>query len=102
MFDYLGQTFGLSATCVGRVAFSIYLLGVLRAARWQKAILWSLIAAQVITNILSLLIMFLQCPGQGSAIWNMPGKQKCWDVRVQAYYAYFQGCENTTCGECTR
>lgn len=44
--------------------------------------------------------MFLQCPGQGSAIWDQTGKQQCWDIRVQAYYAYFQGGMNLSIKQC--
>lgn len=92
MFDYITQALGLSASCLGRVAFTIYVLHLLGSEKSQKIILRALVAAQLVTNVVSILIMFLQCPSHGSAIWNRPGKAKCWDVRVQAYYGYFQGC----------
>lgn len=99
-FDYLSQAFGIAASCFGRLAFIIYLLGVLRPGRLQRIGMYLLIGTQIITNTLSLFIMFLQCPEQGSAIWDRPGKQQCWDIHVQAYYAFFQGGTNPSIRNC--
>ena len=93
LFDYLTQSFGLAASCLGRVGCIIYVVNLLGSKRTHKMILWVTAALQVATNVISIIILFLQCPGHGSAIWNEPGKQKCWNVHVQAYYAYFLGCE---------
>lgn len=92
MYDYIGQAFGNAASCLGRVAFIIYVVNLLRLGRKQKMIFWGLALLQLASNIVAILIMFLQCPGHGSNIWDRPGKSKCWGVEVQAYYGYFQGC----------
>lgn len=91
MYDYMTQAFGLAASCVGRIAFIVYLVGLLGTAGKRRIILYVLGGVQLVTNIVSILILFLQCPSHGSAIWNRPQEDKCWDVHVQAYYGYFQG-----------
>lgn len=92
-YDYLAQTFGIAASCTGRLAFAIYIVGILGVQGIHRIVLWALMSAQLATNIMSILIMFLQCPGHGSAIWNWPQGGGCWNPRVQAYYGYFSGCK---------
>lgn len=91
MYDYVAQAFGLASACAGRIGFMIYLFFLLvTAGRWRVFLL-ALGAIQLATNAVSIMIMFLQCPGHESAIWNRPRENYCWDVHVQAYYGYFQG-----------
>ncbi|RJE18317.1 hypothetical protein PHISCL_09344 [Aspergillus sclerotialis] len=92
-YDYLAQTFGIAASYTGRLAFAIYIVGILGVQGIHRIALWALMCAQLATNLISILIMFLQCPGHGSAIWNWPQGGGCWHPRVQAYYGYFAGCK---------
>lgn len=91
MYDYLAQTFGLAGGALGRISFIIFIIGLLVQKRSQRIILWILVALQVIVNSIFIIILFVQCPGHASAIWDHSGKVKCWDLHVQAYYGYFQG-----------
>ena len=93
MFDYLIQTFGLAGGALGRVSFIVFIIGLLGAKMWHRIILWVLVGMQVVINSLFIIILFVQCPGHASAIWEHADKAKCWNTRVQAYYGYFQGCE---------
>lgn len=93
MYDYLSQTFGSAAGAIGRIAFALFIISILGTKKAHRTVLWALIGAQIIINALFILIIFLQCPGHASAIWNKTGEGKCWDLRVQTYYGYFQGCE---------
>lgn len=96
MYDYLSQTFCLAAGTVGRVSFIVFIVGLLVQRLSERIILWVLAALQVIVNGMVIIIMFVQCPGHASAIWDHSGKSKCWDLRVQEYYGYFQGAFNAT------
>jgi hypothetical protein len=91
MHDYLTQTFGLAGGAIGRVSFIVFIIGLLAQRSSQRIALWILAGLQVVVNSLFIVIIFVQCPGHGSAIWDHSGKKKCWDLRVQAYYGYFQG-----------
>ncbi|KAJ5812358.1 hypothetical protein N7474_008659 [Penicillium riverlandense] len=95
MYDYLTQAFGVAASCMGRISFIFYILGLLGIERLHRIILLLFISFQLTTNVVSILIMFLQCPGHASDIWGRPRKAGCWDVHVQAYYGYFQGAFNS-------
>ncbi|OOQ84359.1 hypothetical protein PEBR_30614 [Penicillium brasilianum] len=95
MYDYLAQTFGLAGGALGRISFIIFIIGLLVQKRSQRIILWILVALQVIVNSIFIIILFVQCPGHASAIWDHSGKVKCWDLHVQAYYGYFQGAFNS-------
>jgi hypothetical protein len=91
MHDYLTQTFGLAGGAIGRVSFIVFIIGLLVQRSSQRIALWTLVGAQVVVNSLFIIIIFVQCPGHASAIWRHADKAKCWDLRVQAYYGYFQG-----------
>ncbi|KAJ6001228.1 hypothetical protein N7481_001637 [Penicillium waksmanii] len=96
MHDYLTQTFCLAGGAMGRVSFVVFIIGLLVQKSSQKIALWTLVGLQVVVNTLFIIIIFVQCPGHESAIWDYSGKRKCWDVHVQAYYGYFQGAFNAT------
>lgn len=98
MFDYLAQTFGLAGGALGRVSFIVFVLGLLVSRQWHRVVFWTLIALQLIVNSMFIIILFVQCPGHASAIWEHSDKAKCWNTRVQAYYGYFQGCECVSIG----
>lgn len=91
MHDYLTQTFGLAGGALGRISFIVFIIGLLVQKRSHRIILWILVGLQVIINSIFIIILFVQCPGHASAIWDHSGKAKCWDLHVQAYYGYFQG-----------
>ncbi|KAL4778722.1 hypothetical protein BJX76DRAFT_362460 [Aspergillus varians] len=96
LYDYIGQTFGTIGGVAGRVAFILFVLGILGTNKRDRIILWILVGGQVIVNVLFILIIFLQCPGHASAIFSHSGNsEKCWDLRVQTYYGYFQGAFNS-------
>ncbi|KAJ5180602.1 hypothetical protein N7492_003812 [Penicillium capsulatum] len=95
MYDYLAQTFALAGGALGRVSYIVFIERLLGSRLSYKVILWTLVALQGMVNVLFIVIMFVQCPGHMSALWNHPGKEKCWDARVQAYYGYFQGAMNS-------
>lgn len=94
MYDYLSQTFSLAGGTLGRVSFIVFIVGLLVQRMSERIVLWVLAALQVIVNGMVIIIIFVQCPGHASAIWNHSGKSKCWDLRVQEYYGYFQGGES--------
>lgn len=94
MYDYVAQSVGLSGGTIGRIAFIVFIIGLLGIMRSHRIILWVLVCLQVIVNMMFILIIFLQCPGHASAIWQHPGQARCWDLHVQAYYGYFQGCKD--------
>ncbi|CAG8887019.1 unnamed protein product [Penicillium egyptiacum] len=94
MFDYLTQTFGVSGGTLGRISFILFVIELLGTRRSHRVILWIIVGLQILTNATLIIILFVQCPGHGSAIWTQQG-DKCWDVRIQAYYGYYQGSFNS-------
>ncbi|KAJ5950913.1 uncharacterized protein N7479_009326 [Penicillium vulpinum] len=95
MFDYLTQTFGIAGGTLGRISFIIFIIGLLGTRKSHRVILWIIVGLQIVTNLILIIILFVQCPGHASAIWAQNGEHKCWDVRVQAYYGYYQGSFNS-------
>ncbi|KAJ5578002.1 uncharacterized protein N7459_006966, partial [Penicillium hispanicum] len=96
MFDYLTQTFAIIGGTIGRISFIVLIVGLLGSRLSYRIILWVLAGLQVVVNVMFIVIIFSQCPGHASAIWEHAGKAKCWDLHVQAYYGYFQGAFNAT------
>ncbi|KAG0155249.1 dihydroxyacetone kinase [Penicillium digitatum] len=94
MFDYLTQTFGIAGGTMGRISFILFISGLLGTRRSHRVILWVIVLLQILTNVMLIIILFVQCPGHASAIWTKDGG-KCWDVHIQAYYGYYQGSLNS-------
>ncbi|KAJ5664370.1 hypothetical protein N7507_005101 [Penicillium longicatenatum] len=95
MFDYLAQTFALAGGALGRISFIVFVIGLLVSKQWHRVVFWILVALQLIINSMFIIILFVQCPGHASAIWEHSEKSKCWNTKVQAYYGYFQGAFNS-------
>ncbi|KAJ5724386.1 hypothetical protein N7493_006114 [Penicillium malachiteum] len=95
MFDYLTQTFGLAGGALGRMSFIVFIIGLLVSRQWHRLVFWILIGFQLIINSMFIIILFVQCQGHASAIWEHSDKAKCWSTLVQAYYGYFQGAFNS-------
>ncbi|KAJ5628118.1 hypothetical protein N7490_010346 [Penicillium lividum] len=95
MYDYLAQTFALAGGALGRVSFIVFIIGLLVSRQWHRVVFWGLVAMQLIVNSMFIIILFVQCPGHASAIWEHSEKSKCWNTQVQAYYGYFQGAFNS-------
>ncbi|KAJ5819591.1 hypothetical protein N7474_005182 [Penicillium riverlandense] len=73
-YDYITQTFGIAGGTLGRVAFIVYIIGLLGVSISHRVILWALVVLQPIVNLVFILIIFLQCPGHASGIWAHSGK----------------------------
>ncbi|KAJ5185396.1 hypothetical protein N7491_006736 [Penicillium cf. griseofulvum] len=95
MFDYLTQTFGIAGGTLGRISFIVFIIGLLGTRKSHRVILWIIAGVQILTNLILIVILFIQCPGHASAIWTQNGEHKCWDFRIQAYYGYYQGSFNS-------
>jgi hypothetical protein len=95
-FDYFSHGFGLAGCLLSRIAFILYLITLLGTKKIHRTILWSLLIFQLITNSLCILFIYIQCPGNPSAIWDQSIKAYCWSPVVQAEYGYFIGCRSST------
>lgn len=99
MFDYLAQSLGIAGGTIGRISFIVLITGLLGSRLSYRVILWVFVGLQVVVNTMFIVIIFSQCPGHASAIWEHSGKAQCWDLHVQAYYGYFQGGKYTQTSE---
>ena len=97
-WNFLSQPFGILAGTVGRLSFSVSLLRIIGpvdvAKKWT---LYFLITFQLMVNISTIILIFVQCGKTVDAIWDpsliKPGV-KCWSPDVQTYYGFFQSCKN--------
>ncbi|KAE8419140.1 hypothetical protein BDV36DRAFT_252693 [Aspergillus pseudocaelatus] len=84
------HVFGIASTCMGRVAFILYLLPILSTTKISKIILRGLLALQVV-NFVAIVLLLTQCRDI-RGIWDpmFEGRTECMDDYVQIYYGYFQ------------
>ena len=89
---FLAQPFGVAAPILGRVAFCIYLMGIVGVTSpWKYYSLRALIVVQVILGIICVGIGYGQCGTHMSALWDFQDKTvHCLDANVLMYYAYVQ------------
>ncbi|OOF96531.1 hypothetical protein ASPCADRAFT_396098 [Aspergillus carbonarius ITEM 5010] len=88
------QCLSIVATGLGRAAFALYLLNILRQQRGVWFLLWVIFALQIIINIVSVITILVQCKNI-SSIWDTTVVTSCWDPNVDRIYAYVQCSINT-------
>ena len=92
MYDYLSHGFGLASSLLARIAFTLYLINLLGAKKIHRTILWTLLVIQLFINFITILFIYIQCPGHPSAIWDPSIKAYCWSPVVQSDLGYFTCC----------
>jgi hypothetical protein len=94
MYDYLSHGFGLANSLLARIAFTLYLINLLGAKKIHRTILWTLLVIQLFINFITILFIYIQCPGHPSAIWDPSIKAYCWSPVVQSDLGYFTSSVN--------
>ena len=91
-YDYLSHGFGLAGSLLARIAFTLYLINLLGATKIHRTILWTLLVIQLVINFITILFIYIQCPGHPSAIWDKSIKAYCWSPVIQSDLGYFTSC----------
>ncbi|KXG51205.1 uncharacterized protein PGRI_067770 [Penicillium griseofulvum] len=78
----------VASTCLGRVAFILYLLPVLSTRRVFKISLWVLFAVQVVANIVMIVLILAQCRDI-RGVWDEEYATHCMEDYIQLYFGYF-------------
>lgn len=79
----------------GRISFCVYLLKLTGTSKAKKWFLYGLIAQHAVINILTIILIVVQCP-KFATLWDPIGTPGvCWSPSVQADFGYFQGATNT-------
>jgi hypothetical protein len=91
-YDYLSHGFGFAGSLLARIAFTLYLINLLGAAKIHRTILWTLLVIQLVINFITILFIYIQCPGHPSAMWDPSIKAYCWSPVVQLDIGYFSSC----------
>ncbi|OJJ50417.1 hypothetical protein ASPZODRAFT_129044 [Penicilliopsis zonata CBS 506.65] len=90
------QTLGISACTVGRIAFIVYLVRLFPSSSPVRLVFWLLVVAQGVINVVSILLLFLQCGADVAPVFDytLP-ETNCMALSVQINYGYFQGAFNS-------
>lgn len=96
MYDYLAQAFGLGGSCFSRIAFILYLINLLGTRKAHRVVLWVLLWLQLVTHFVTILLIFIQCPGNTAAVFDHTINANCWSPVVQVDNGFFQGCKRQT------
>ena len=92
-YDWISHAFAIAATGLGKVAFALFLLRIIAANnRAQKWFLHGYNILLIAVNIPLIVITYAQC-SPTKALWDPTVEAECWNPKVQATYAVFQGCE---------
>jgi hypothetical protein len=92
MYYCIATGFCIFSTTIARVAFILYLITFLGNTRLYRVIFMSLIVMQLLINLSSFLLLFLQCGSDVQAVFNSNLPQTdCMSLTIQLDYAYFAG-----------
>ncbi|KAJ5437264.1 hypothetical protein N7445_005808, partial [Penicillium cf. griseofulvum] len=78
----------VASTCLGRVAFILYLLPVLSTKKVFKICLWVLFAVQIVANIVMIVLILAQCRDI-RGVWDKEYATNCMEDYIQLRFAYF-------------
>ncbi|EED20455.1 integral membrane protein [Talaromyces stipitatus ATCC 10500] len=89
--------FGLAVlivcTALGRAAFVLYLLAILGNQKWHRIILIALAVMEVAFNLVSVILIFVDCTPSAS-LWDYSIPGKCSLDALQLNWGYFQSIFN--------
>ena len=90
--DWISHAFAISATGLGKIAFSVFLLRIIPKSKpWMRRFLHGSNALLVAINMPLIILTYVQCdPVAG--LWEPNIGAKCWNPHIQDSYALFQGC----------
>ncbi len=93
---------GILCPVFGRIAFAFTLLDIIGPA--QKVRRWfiyiGIIAQNAIVNILTIILIVVQCKDFATPYDPVGHPSKCWSTSVQSDFGYFQGASNTVTDIC--
>ncbi|KAB8067247.1 hypothetical protein BDV29DRAFT_196589 [Aspergillus leporis] len=78
----------VGSTCLGRIAFIIYLLPILSTRKVFKIGLWVLLALQIAANSIMAILILAQCRDI-RGVWNPQFATECMEDYIQLHYGYF-------------
>ncbi|KAJ5588281.1 hypothetical protein N7537_010959 [Penicillium hordei] len=87
-FNIIMEVCSIASTCLGRVAFILYLLPVLSIRKVFKISLWVLLAVQIAANIVMIVLVLAQCRDI-RGVWNAEYATDCMEDTIQLYFGYF-------------
>ncbi|KAJ5931505.1 hypothetical protein N7516_005994 [Penicillium verrucosum] len=78
----------VTSTCLGRVAFILYLLPVLSTRKFFKISLWILFAMQIVANAVMVILILSQCHNI-RGVWDPKYATNCTEDYIQLRFGYF-------------
>ncbi|KAJ5426806.1 hypothetical protein N7465_001876 [Penicillium sp. CMV-2018d] len=84
----LTEICGVVSTCLGRIAFILYLLPVLSTRRLFKIGLWILLAMQIAANAVMVSLILAQCHDI-RGVWDPEYATDCMEDYIQLRFGYF-------------
>ncbi|OQD87370.1 hypothetical protein PENSOL_c079G11799 [Penicillium solitum] len=78
----------VTSTCLGRIAFILYLLPVLSMRKFFKISLWILFAVQIVANAVMIILILSQCHDI-RGVWDIKYATNCTEDYIQLRFGYF-------------
>ncbi|KAJ6118741.1 hypothetical protein N7471_013361 [Penicillium samsonianum] len=78
----------VASTCLGRIAFILYLLPVLSTRKFFKISLWILFAMQIVANFVMIVLILSQCHDI-RGVWDPKYATNCMEDYIQLRFGYF-------------
>ncbi|KAF2246309.1 hypothetical protein BU26DRAFT_461975 [Trematosphaeria pertusa] len=89
-FIFLCQGWGVASPMFGRISICLLLLNFVVSNLRLKWFLWFLVITQAVVNILTIVLIYVQCGSHVSALWDPEVDAKCWSPLVQRNFGFFQ------------
>ncbi|QQK42525.1 integral membrane protein [Penicillium digitatum] len=88
MYYTIEEVCSVTSTCLGRVAFILYLLPVLSTRKVFKISLWVLFALQITANSVMVILILSQCHDI-RGVWDPKYATNCTEDYIQLRFGYF-------------
>lgn len=82
-YNFAGQPFGIMGSTFGRLSFIVFMTSLFGSRNWVRHTLWVIFGAQIVTNVVTVAMIYAQCKDPRALyIFTLPQDQ-CWPAYVQ-------------------
>lgn len=82
-FNITGQSFGIMGSTFARTSFIVFMIALFGSKKWVRWTLWAMFVLQFVTNLGTVIIIYVQCKDPRALyIFTLP-EELCWPSYVQ-------------------
>ncbi|PSR99134.1 hypothetical protein BD289DRAFT_353644, partial [Coniella lustricola] len=96
-YNFAGQSFGIMGSTFGRLSFIVFMDSLFGSRYWVRFTLWAMFGAQLVTNLVTVAMIYAQCKDPRALYIFTMSQAQCWPAYVQTYLGWAHTSFNGAC-----